>query len=238
LAVARAPDFVGVGVQKAGTSWWFRLLCAHPDVDANPEAKELHHFDRFWAQPFGEDDVAAYYACFTAAPDRHTGEWTPRYLYDPWTPPLLAVAAPAARLLVLLRDPIERYRSGLTHSLSYDGLPPAAGTAVDAFARGLYGEQLRRLFLSYPASQVLVLQYERCVDDPRAHLRTTYEFLGLDPDVALPDLRERVLETTAERAPLPSRTAAALRDAYAGDLALLSSLVPSLDLGRWPATRA
>ena len=41
------PHFVGVGAQKAGTSWWNRLIEAHPDVvNAGGQPKELHFFDR------------------------------------------------------------------------------------------------------------------------------------------------------------------------------------------------
>ncbi|MBA3795881.1 MAG: hypothetical protein H0X20_01485, partial [Chloroflexi bacterium] len=42
------PDFVGVGAQKAGTTWWFRLIEAHPGVYQSPDQRpELHFFDRF-----------------------------------------------------------------------------------------------------------------------------------------------------------------------------------------------
>jgi hypothetical protein len=42
------PDFVGVGAQKAGTTWWYTLLSSHPGVHAPPgRRKELHYFDRF-----------------------------------------------------------------------------------------------------------------------------------------------------------------------------------------------
>lgn len=235
--MSRAPDFVGVGVQKAGTSWWFTLLCEHPMVDCDPDLKELHFFDRFWAQPFLAADVEAYHAHFDAPPDRCTGEWTPRYLFDPWTPPLLARAAPDARILVLLRDPLERYRSGLTHALGYDGAPPTALVATDAFARGRYGEQLQRLLASFPSEQVLVQLYEACTDQPERELRRTYGFLGLDPDVVPSALTQPVLATVGDKAPLPDAMAEALTDAYRSDLALLSQLVPDLDLDRWPSAR-
>ena len=56
------PRYVGVGAQKAGTSWWNRLIQAHPDVvNAGGQAKELHFFDRCWETPFDESDVERYH---------------------------------------------------------------------------------------------------------------------------------------------------------------------------------
>ena len=225
-------------MQKAGTSWWFTLLCEHPMTQCDPDLKELHFFDRFWAQPFVAADVDGYHAHFDAPPDRCTGEWTPRYLFDPWTPPLLARTAPDARILVLLRDPVQRYVSGLTHALRYDGAP-LDGPRRDRprFARGCYGQQLQRLLASYPASQVLVQQYEACADAPARELQRTYGFLGLDPDVVPTNLLEPVLSTTGDKAPLPEAMAAALTEAYLPDLELLARLAPDLDLDRWPSAR-
>ena len=94
------------------------------------------------------------------------GEWTPGYMIDFWTPELIARAAPEARVLVLLRDPLERFRSGLTHT---DDASRAALThrdAAGAFQRGLYAQQLRRLFDAFPRERVLVQQYEACRTDP------------------------------------------------------------------------
>ena len=57
--VAGAPDFVGIGVQKAGTSWWYELIAAHPQVTARPDLhKERHYFDRFAMKAFGPAEVA------------------------------------------------------------------------------------------------------------------------------------------------------------------------------------
>ena len=106
---AGPPDFVGVGALGSGGGWWHSLLLAHPEI-APPAARRraLHFFDRFCAQEMGEADVAAYHERFPRAPGRLAGEWTGRYMFDAWTPPLLRRAAPDAKLLVIVSDPIER----------------------------------------------------------------------------------------------------------------------------------
>ena len=99
------PDFVIFGAQKSGTTWWFRLIEQHPGVvqPAN-QRPELHFFDRSWETPFSDADARRYHDYFPVAPGKVTGEWTPGYLIDFWTPELIARAAPEARVLILLRD--------------------------------------------------------------------------------------------------------------------------------------
>ena len=110
------PDFVGIGSQKAGTTWWYDAICAHPDVYHRGDIhKERHFFGRYAIRPFGPAECSLYHRWFPRPHDRLTGEWTPDYIQYSWVPALLAQAAPQTRLLVLLRDPIERFRSGLAH---------------------------------------------------------------------------------------------------------------------------
>ncbi|HEX7442670.1 MAG TPA: hypothetical protein VF320_02220, partial [Acidimicrobiales bacterium] len=53
-----APDFVGIGAQKAGTSWWYELIVDHPQVFARPDIhKERHFFSHFGTTPFGPPEV-------------------------------------------------------------------------------------------------------------------------------------------------------------------------------------
>ena len=116
LSPARAetgpPDFIGVGAVAAGGGWWLRTLLAHPEV-RGPDARRrgLDFFRPFCARAMTDEDVAAYHAHFPRRPGTVTGEWTGRYMCDAWTPPLLRRVAPDAKLLVMVADPIERYRA-------------------------------------------------------------------------------------------------------------------------------
>ena len=111
------PDFVGVGVQRAGTTWWYRLLCDHPSIQRT-RGKEAHFFDGYFGREFSDLDAEAYHRLFPRPRGSLIGEWSPRYLHDFWTPALLRRAAPEAKILVLLRDPLQRYQSGLRHELA------------------------------------------------------------------------------------------------------------------------
>lgn len=228
------PDFVGVGVQRAGTSWWYSLLEAHPQVHGLAVAnKELHYFERFWREPFTDADLAGYHEMFRRPVGQLCGEWTPRYMFDPWTPALLRRAAPDARLLVMLRDPVERFRSGVTHSLER-GRTVDAATVDDALARGLYHAQLAGLLRHFPRPQVLVLQYERCIAEPAEMLRLTQAFLGLDGEIPAAAGSRPVNRTTIAKLELPPSVMAEVCARLQPDVARLAAEFPEISLGLWP----
>jgi hypothetical protein len=228
---------VGVGAQRSGTTRWFDLIAAHPEIEAPPATrKELHHFDRFHAGGFSARDAAAYHDYFPRPPGRLTGEWTPVYLAAPWAPPMLARAAPHAKLLVSLRDPVERHLSGLQrhHRVARATETPLNAMApLDAFMRGFYHAQLTHLLAHFDRSQVLILQYERCVRDPLPELRRTFAFLGLRDTAFLPDLGAHP-NHQPEKPDLHPDARQALTHAYAPDVARLQHDFPEIDVGLWP----
>jgi hypothetical protein len=227
------PDFVGVGVQKGGTSWWYELILEHPDVYQRADVpKERHYLSRFCVEPFGPAEAACYRGWFPRAAGTVTGEWTPDYFAHPWVAPLLAQVAPDARILVLVRDPVERFRSGLTFRLRH-GAPHTSATVADAVRQGFYARHLVRLHEWFPAEQVLVLQYEQCRADPVAQLDRTYAFLGLDPHRPA-EVHREVNVSGGGKVELDPAAAGRLADLYRGDVLELAGRVPSLDLTLWP----
>jgi hypothetical protein len=232
--VAGPPDFVGVAAQKAGTTWWFDLITQHPSVryPATSHWKEARVFVDDW-KPGAEDDlVARYLEQFPRGPGEVTGEWTPDYLHFAWVPELIARAAPEAKLLAIVRDPVERYVSAIAHMLTYD-IPIRRATLAEAFRGGLYARQLGRLLGLFPAEQLLVLQYERLKAEPHGELARTYAFLGLgafEPE----DVRRPVHATAMEKPVLPPGLRGRLVDRYRADAEELPELVRgAVDLSLW-----
>jgi hypothetical protein len=228
---------VGVGAQRSGTTWWFDLITAHPEVSA-PVEKEWHFFNAFCTTEMTDEHLAAYRSGFQRERGQIAGEWTPRYAYDFWTPPLLRRAAPEAKLLFLMRDPLARLRSGIEHQSRLTPPRDAAQFAhifADAAARGLYGAQLHRLLEHFPREQVLVLQYEQCVADTGAQLRRTYRYLGIDEDFRPNDLRQASEAPRSDRlVPLPAAAHEAFLRAATADLVQLVSCAPEIDPALWP----
>ena len=150
-----------------------------------------------------------YEALFDAAPPGALrGESTPLYLYDRVAMRRIRDLIPAAKLIAVVRDPVERAHSNWTHLWSA-GLEPvgdfiracaeeerriAAGWASFWHYTGLgkYGEQLDYAFSLFPREQVLVVRYRRLVDQPAATLDQIYAFLGVETGVLGEIPRENV----------------------------------------------
>ena len=228
------PDFVGVGVSKCGTSWWFNLILAHPDIHG-PIKKELLFFNRFFFEGHRHGDpteaeLQAYHEWFPRPPGTRTGEWTPSYIFSYRLPPILRRAAPDAKILVLLRDPVDRYQSDISRRMPRRRL---RNVRYRGLVHGLYGAVLEPWEAVFSPSEMLVMQYEACVRRPAELLATTYRFLGLDDSFCPPRLREPVNTTKTKRA-LDAGFRHLLVDSYEGDVAALAARYPQIDLRLWP----
>lgn len=108
------PDFIIIGAQKCGTSSLFDALSRHPDI-ATPSRKEIHYFDGALI-PYGEEEL--YRAMFpdpATIEGKLTLEASPSYLYHPEVAARLAARTSRPRLLVLLRNPVDRAFSAWKH---------------------------------------------------------------------------------------------------------------------------
>jgi len=208
MAEAPKVNFIIAGAQKAGTTALFDYLAEMGDV-ALPAEKEAHFFDddsRDWARP----DYADYHALFddpagARKKGRPCGEATPIYLYWPNCLERIAAYNPDMRLIVLLRDPVERAWSQwrMEHVRRHDALsfsrciregrmrlfdaePWGFHREFSYVERGFYAEQLERLFGLFPRDQVLVLRAEALRDDQPATLAAVRRFLGLPKATSLP----------------------------------------------------
>jgi hypothetical protein len=214
------PDFFVAGAPKAGTTALHAALARHPQLYLSPvkepkffltdgpppdrggpgDAKTFH--EHVWRRP-------DYEALFDEAPaGALRGESTPFYLYRHDAQLRIRELIPQARLIVVLRDPVERAHSNWAHLWSA-GLDPiadfvsaceaeteriAAGWADFWHYRqlGLYGSQLRHLYQVFPRDQVLVFRYRTLLDDPAGSLDLVCRFLGVSPGVVTEVPRENV----------------------------------------------
>ena len=240
------PDFVIFGAQKSGTTWWFRLIEQHPGVvQPARQRPELHFFDRLWGEWPTDEAIAHYHRYFPRPAGKLVGEKTPEYLSCPWAPPMVKLAAPEARAIVLLRDPVERYVSGLSHhdrgGLVEDDeeLGRVFGdrmrVVTDAMSRGQYATQVEWLREAFPAERLLILQYERCAADAAGQLARTFEFLGL-PGHELPseELARPRNQAKLEKVSVPVEHLELLRRYYRPEVERLCQLTREIDLSLWP----
>jgi hypothetical protein len=214
------PDFFIAGVPKAGTTALHAALARHPALYMSA-VKEPKFFLTDGPPPTqgGPGDAktyrehvwqqADYEALFEpAVAGQLRGESTPFYLHNREAHRRIRVQIPDAKLIVVLRDPVERAHSNWTHLWSA-GLDPiddvvracaeeerrvAAGWAEFWQYTGLgrYGEQLRDLYEVFPREQVLVFRYRALVEDPVQALDKVCAFLGVPAGVLTELPRENV----------------------------------------------
>jgi hypothetical protein len=203
--------------------------------------KEVHFFDLLGdVETLAPADVERYKQYFARPPEGAVaGEWTPRYMFDGWPVPLIAQAAPAARILVLLRDPVDRYASGYARE---NRLARQRGEGAiseemveEQRARGFYAAQVERVLATFPREQVLVLQYERCRADYELELERTYGFLGLDTSHRPAGERDAPGEPRIRDLAQSERDRLARE--YAPDVARLVALAPEVDPGLWKSVQ-
>src|SRR3954453_3892110 len=104
------PSWLGIGAQRSGTTWFTDLLTQHPEVGLGTNGKKEQHLLQKVAD--GVLPAADYLELFPPDAVRR-GEWTPQYLRHASAPAAAARLLPDAPVLVLLRDPVERFRSAM-----------------------------------------------------------------------------------------------------------------------------
>lgn len=112
------PTWLGIGAQRCGTTWFTDLLTQHPQMEVANGIKEHHWLYRYGlTQEWTEEAKAEYRETFSSE-DLMLGEWTPYYMRAAWVPQVVAdILPPDTPILVLLRDPIDRYASALRREM-------------------------------------------------------------------------------------------------------------------------
>lgn len=177
-------DFTGIGAQKCATTWIHRILEDHPQACV-PSVKEVDFFTDHYDLGY-----QWYERLFDRGKDtRVAGEISPSYFNDGDAPARAAAYNPGLRLLVALRDPVERAFSNHLHNIRIGAF---RGPDL-SFERGLeenpayveqsrYAKHLGRWLEYFDFSSFLILLSEDIRADPRAEARRVYTFLGIDPD--------------------------------------------------------
>ncbi|MGH3497061.1 MAG: sulfotransferase domain-containing protein [Nocardioidaceae bacterium] len=143
------PGFVIVGAQRCGTTSMFKTLMQHPDVAKPFLRKGIHYFDinysNSWDWYRGHFPLSAPAQARRGGRPPLTGESSPYYMFHPRVPARLAEDLPDAKVMVLLRDPVERAYSGHAHERArgYESLDFEA--ALEAEPKRLDGERERLL---------------------------------------------------------------------------------------------
>jgi hypothetical protein len=216
------PDFLIIGGQRCGTSSLYYYLTEQHGI-SSAATKEVHYFDDFYAR-----GISWYRAQFPARMyknyvehirKRHflTGEASPYYIFHPHAPRRIAEVLPNVKLILLLRNPIDRAYSQhwLEVKGSYETLPFESAIQSEQsriagerekmlsdehyhslkhrrytyLTRGIYMDQIEYWMNYFPKQQFLFLKTEDLYTNPASVVRQTLEFLGV-PDEEIDTDRE------------------------------------------------
>jgi hypothetical protein len=280
--MAQFPDFLGIGAQRAGTTWLHAMLSLHNEIWL-PHLKEVHYFDRKFpisvnrqgaADGPGKGILSRHFSAKWRRLDiarvrerlrlRRIGDfaWEARYLFgrwdDDWYASLFRGAGgrtmgeitpaysclgdraidhvhhlmPEARLILLLRDPVERAWSHAKMDLTRASRRRPEEVGDDEFrrhfagaasrARGDYLGTIGRWLTKYPANQLFIGFYDEIVEKPGDLLSRLFRFLEVSalPDAIPAGLRNRVNPT--RDVPIPPHLHAQLAALYVDDLGVLA----------------
>ena len=199
--VGALPNLVVIGAQKCGTSVLHYYLSLHPEVSMS-RPKELNFFieERNW--PRGVDWYKAQFD-----PDaRVRGEASPNYTAFPQhegVPARMAEVVPDAKLIYMVRDPIERIAAHWVHNYAKRR---EKGTLAETLihpntsyvTRSKYAMQLERFLEHYPKEQVLVFQQSELRHKRMETLRQIFDFIGVDADFNHPRFEQERHQTSGK----------------------------------------
>lgn len=207
------PDFLIIGAQKCGTTSLYEYLTQHPDIYP-ATVKEVGYFDRYyqkglpWYRSQFPSAFRKIYARFVRRENFLTGEASTGYILNPHSLRRIAAIVPEAKLILMLRNPVDRAYSHYQHMLRLKREPLSFEEAAErererieqtwqhmladenyhnldiaryAYLKtGLYIDQVRVLLRYFPKERVLIIKNEEFDADPAAIVRQVLEFLGVE----------------------------------------------------------
>jgi hypothetical protein len=213
LGIGSLPDFHIIGAQKSGTSSLYDCLCQHPGI-IHRINKEIHFFNNFSNRHRG---LAFYKAHFSTLAQRRNiskkigyfpleGEATP-FIIHPWVPKWLYDAVPNSKLILIVRNPIDRALSHYQHnkrrgretlsfeealesesariSSNFDHLLADPDYPVGDFfkfsylTRGYYDDQIKNWLGFFPIEQICVVSFENFINNQQETALKIFQFLEL-----------------------------------------------------------
>ena len=191
------PNFFVVGAAKSGTTSLYQYLIQHPQI-AMPSLKEPHFFGEY--RPSGRkiENMDAYLGLFKGFEEfRAVGEASTAYLYSPSAPEEIKAAFPDAKIIIVLRNPVDRAYSlywnhirDCAEDLTFEGALDAESARMKAgwaygfhyVQSGMYSAQVNRYLKTFGRDKIKVFLFEELKNDPSRLLKECASFLGVEED--------------------------------------------------------
>lgn len=210
----KEPNFLILGAQKAGTTSLLEYMCEHPSLE-RARAKEIHFFDENY------DKGIKWYKSFFKLKlnKRLTGEASPYYLFHPAVAQRIKHHYDGLKLIILLREPVERAISHYFHSVKngFENLPILEALQQEEkrlssdfqkiknehyslgwqykeqsyIQRGLYLQQIERYENFFPKESILLINSSEFFENPASVMQKVFVFMGVDKNFKPQDLRAK-----------------------------------------------
>lgn len=175
------PNFLVIGAAKAGTTWLYSCLYEHPEIYL-PDIKELHFFSYESVYQKGFDWYESNFSDVTV--EKAVGEISPSYLPLKSTAERIYNYNPDMRLIVILRNPIDRAYSHYCMAMRTNKVEKNIDKGLSLNSPyvqwGLYHEQITRFMELFPKSQIKVLLFDDIKLKPKSLLKDVYSYLNVD----------------------------------------------------------
>ncbi len=198
-------DFIGLGVQKSATSWIFQCLLEHPEIRIG-EHKEVHFFNLRFQRGY-----AWYHGQFEFGHWK-TGEFSTLYFPDAEVPRRIHDYNPGVKLLLSLRNPVDRAYSQHIHNIREGRVPAELLEFGDAWPlnpgyieQGYYATHLKRFLEYFPKEQIHIVFFDDVKSEPDRVMAGMYSFLGVDPSFRPGAMGKRINTARTYRSRLAHR---------------------------------
>jgi len=186
------PNYLIIGTGRAATTWVHECLSEHPNIFAAKD-KEVNYFSKqyengidYYESKFKEAEGGDYLAIGEASPSYLSNENCPLRIYE---------TIPNAKLIVILRNPIDRaYSQYLMFKEDHEDktFEEAINNRPGLVTDGLYFKHIQHYMKYFDSEQILVLFFEDIQKDPKAFIQKIYRFLGVDDDYVPSVLRSPI----------------------------------------------
>jgi len=243
MTSTRGPDFIGLGAQKAGTSWIYACLYEHPAICI--PIKEIHFFSHEDKWRKGTLWYESHFAkCETW---QKAGEFCTTYLSHPMAAARIHEYYPSVKLLACLRNPVDRAFSNYVNDIKAGLISPkvsfreALSDRREYLQRGFYSQQLERFLRFFPRDKIHISIYENIAGNPLKFIQDIYRFIGVSDDFVPSMLNARVNVARVPRfvviEKVTNRVADILRRLGCGNFVWAVKRARLPDLLRWINTR-
>lgn len=192
-----------IGPQKSATTWVYNCLSEHKEVFV-PDKNNIHYYDINYYK--GQEWYSEFYE--EARQEQVLLDPTMTYIRSPWAPRRIAEDNPDAKIMLCLRDPIDRAFSHYWHEKKKGKINFEFEETLqnyDLFSSwlepGFYAEHIERYLQHFDREQLLCLRFHTLQTDQRTFLKRILRFAGVDEDFEPSWLHKKSNEAGGRRTP-------------------------------------